>query len=197
MSTPQHDLGMSVQSIFRSWLESVAVDSRPRALAGMLVQSSFDDMLRDESLRRSDYGAVWRQWLQLKQELTEQEQSALWEARWKVLGPLFDESVNAVGALRADQARKDLALAQPAEMLELRKKVQNSEAPRLVNRAYLAALVTIVVLVGLAIWRGWSEKPEVKVEFNVGEIIAGVLVGAGAMTAGAAYALRRPERREQ
>ncbi len=188
----------SLQSIMRSWLESVALDNRPRALADMLLDDDFDEMLRREQWRRNDYGVVLRQWLAVKKQLSAEELASLWQARWTILGPLFDQSVDDLAKHRVDQARKQFELAQPAEIRELRNKAQSdSEARRLVNRAYLVALVTVLVLVGLAVWSGWSQKPEVTVDFNVGEIIGGVLVGAGAMTAGAAYALRSTGRREQ
>jgi hypothetical protein len=169
----------------------------------MLMDDDFDKMLRREEWRHSDYGEVWRQWLAVKRGLSEEELATLWQARWSILGPLFDESVDALVAHLGDQAQKQFELAQPAEIRELRLKVRTleidgaSQARRLINRAYLVALVAILVLVGLAVWSGWSKVPEVTVDFNVGEIIGGVLVGVGAMTAGAAYALRSTGRREQ
>ncbi len=187
----------ALQAIMRSWLESVEIDKRPKALADMLLEESFEDILKSDRWRPNDFGQIWREWRTVEDELSAAERSALWDARWRILAPLFDESLSELVEQNVKKARKEFALAQPAEVRELREKAKASEGRRLVNQVYLLALGTILALVGLAVWRGWSEKPEVTVEFNVGEIIAGVLVGTGAMTAGAAYALRQTERREQ
>ena len=48
------------------------------------------------------------------------------------------------------------------------------------------AIVSTVLLVRY----GWVTKPQVSIEYNGGEIIGGLLVGAGALAAGVAYALR-------
>lgn len=197
-------LEASLQSIVRSYLESVALDKRSRALADMLIAADFDEMLHSKREWRSDdFGEVWRQWLAVKRGLSEEQLTSLWRDRWSVLGPLFDESIDAVVTHHVDQARKNFELAQPAEIQELRLKLQRHETSRgsqnrrLINRAYVVALVAIVVLVGIAVRKGWSQSPEVTVDFNVGEIIGGILVGAGAMTAGAAYALKGTGPREE
>ncbi len=48
----------------------------------------------------------------------------------------------------------------------------------------------VVGITVLLVWQGWASQPEVSIQFNVGEIIGGVLAGAGVATAGIAYALR-------
>ena len=190
-------LEASLQSIVRSWLDSVAVDSRPQALAEGLTDTDFDEMLRrNRDWRPDDYGEVWRQWRDAKNGLSEEELASLWKARWRILGPLFDECIGVLRMQHAAQAQRKFELNQPAEIRALRSKVQKLESSsgvqnrQFVNLAYLVVLTAIVGIVGLAVWSGWSQVPEVTVEFNVGEIIGGVLVGAGAITAGAAYALR-------
>jgi len=56
--------------------------------------------------------------------------------------------------------------------------------------AYVGALCFVVLVTGLLVWLGWAQSPEVSIEYNVGEIIGGVLVGVGAAAAGTAYAFR-------
>ena len=52
---------------------------------------------------------------------------------------------------------------------------------------YILILCFVVIFTGLLVWRGWAEIPEVSIQFNVGEIIGGVLVGLGAVLAATAY----------
>lgn len=61
---------------------------------------------------------------------------------------------------------------------------------RLLNWMYLVVLSATVIVVGVLVWYGITQKPNVSIEFNVGEIIAGLLAGTGALVAGGAYALK-------
>jgi hypothetical protein len=56
---------------------------------------------------------------------------------------------------------------------------------------YFAPLILVVVFTWLLVQHGWAEKPDVSIEFNVGEIVGGSLVGVGALIAGVAYAFGR------
>jgi hypothetical protein len=38
--------------------------------------------------------------------------------------------------------------------------------------------------------KGWTKKPEITIDYNVGEIIGGILAGGGIAVAGAAYAVK-------
>lgn len=148
------------------------------------VDHSFDDRI-DEGKRR---------WAALRKELSEAEIRSLDGSLEDLLQPLYARSLAEVVASRVQEARKEMILAQPAETQALRRKAEAMSTKRSVlqklNLAYLGAVVLIVGLVGLAIWRGWAQKAEVHVDFNVGEIIGGVLVGVGAAAAGTAYAIR-------
>jgi len=59
------------------------------------------------------------------------------------------------------------------------------------------ALVVALLLTGYCVWKGWAQKPEVSIQYNVGEIVGGLLVGLGAVIAALSYASKRrnpPER---
>lgn len=56
---------------------------------------------------------------------------------------------------------------------------------------YASLIVTIGVLTAVIVWFGWAQKPEITIQYDVGTIIGGILVGAGATIAGTAYALSR------
>ena len=62
--------------------------------------------------------------------------------------------------------------------------------PKAVNFAYVFVLAIIIVITGFFVMKGWAEKPEISIQYNVGEIIGGILIGLGAAVAGIAYALR-------
>jgi hypothetical protein len=55
---------------------------------------------------------------------------------------------------------------------------------------YLLVLLLVVAATGSLVFYGWAEKPEVSIDYNVGEIIGGLLVGVGALVASTAYAVR-------
>lgn len=55
---------------------------------------------------------------------------------------------------------------------------------------YAAALIVIIVITMLLFGTGRVTATEVTIEYNVGEIIGGLLAGAGAAAAGAAYAVK-------
>jgi hypothetical protein len=55
---------------------------------------------------------------------------------------------------------------------------------------YIVILVIVVAGTAALVVYGWAEKPEVSIEYNVGEIIGGLFAGIGALIAAVAYALR-------
>ena len=62
---------------------------------------------------------------------------------------------------------------------------------------YILPLIAVIVFVGILVYKGWAEKPAVSIDFNVGEIIGGSLLGLGALIAGLTYAYRRTVRRDE
>jgi hypothetical protein len=55
---------------------------------------------------------------------------------------------------------------------------------------YLFLLVLVIAFTALLVVKGFAQKPQVEIEFNVGELIGGFLAGAGAAAAGGAYAYK-------
>lgn len=55
--------------------------------------------------------------------------------------------------------------------------------------AYLVVFLFVASFTGYLVRLGWVQTPEVSIQYNVGEIIGAILVGAGAAAAGIAFAL--------
>lgn len=70
------------------------------------------------------------------------------------------------------------------------RKPEETGSPVAAGLIYVIVFVLAVVSTGLLVRYGWVTKPQVSIQYNVGEIIGGLLVGAGALAAGVAYALR-------
>ena len=81
---------------------------------------------------------------------------------------------------------------------EYRKEIENldkrSRPVIAVSWVYIGIFIFMIAITAILVWRGWVKSPEVSIQFNVGEIIGGILVGVGAATAGIAYAFRRLRR---
>jgi hypothetical protein len=52
---------------------------------------------------------------------------------------------------------------------------------------FIVLLALAIGATALLVAHGWADKPTVSIEYNVGEIIGGVLVGIGALIAALAY----------
>jgi len=59
-----------------------------------------------------------------------------------------------------------------------------TEEPRTLN---FIVVGLVVPLTAFLVIRGWAETPTVSIEFNVGEVISGILVGTAALLASASY----------
>jgi hypothetical protein len=59
---------------------------------------------------------------------------------------------------------------------------------------YAAFLLLAVAVTGYLVYRGHAQNPEVAINYNVGEIIGGLLAGGGIAVAGVAYAIRSDQR---
>lgn len=55
---------------------------------------------------------------------------------------------------------------------------------------YLVILLILVGITILIVCKGWAEDISVSIEYNIGEIIAGILGGTGIAVAGVAYAYK-------
>jgi hypothetical protein len=59
-----------------------------------------------------------------------------------------------------------------------------------VSWAYLAVFIIMVAVTAFLFWLGWGKEVKASINYNVGEIIGGLLAGTGAAVAGTAYALK-------
>jgi hypothetical protein len=79
-----------------------------------------------------------------------------------------------------------------ADVKKLKSEVEvlkkRTQLPKTVNWAYVGVFAFLILITALLFWRGWAEKAQVSIDYNIGEIIAGILVGVGAVTAGVTYA---------
>ena len=79
-----------------------------------------------------------------------------------------------------------------AKVSELESKLLTKKQKGVMEKIlYSVPLFIVILFVGFLVYRGWAEKPTVSIDFNVGEIIGGSLIGIGALIAGVAYAFRR------
>ena len=61
---------------------------------------------------------------------------------------------------------------------------------------WVLLLAAVVGFVSYLVLSNWANKPDVSIDFNVGEIIGGLLGGIGVLVAGVAYATTRSDRSE-
>ncbi|MCG3158138.1 MAG: hypothetical protein DKINENOH_04779 [bacterium] len=67
------------------------------------------------------------------------------------------------------------------------KKLEKKERPLQKHWIYLVLFGIIVVFTGFLVARGWAEKPSVSIDYNVGEIIGGLLLGVAALIGAVTY----------
>lgn len=128
----------------------------------------------------------------------------------ELLVPLLEEEIEAVASAARANAEKLVAEAvarcqedadkriaqleqEAARCRERCEALERSQHPAVrfrLNWLYLVLLLIVVAFVGCVVWLGWADRPEVSIDFNVGEIIGGILAGAGALLAGGAYAAK-------
>lgn len=102
----------------------------------------------------------------------------------------FDEFTARISQLEKqlkDSAAANHALASRLEQFQVRAKLRKATERAL----YVLPLTLAVLLVAWLVARGYANTPDVAIDFNVGEIIGGLLGGVGALVAGIAYAVRR------
>lgn len=87
-----------------------------------------------------------------------------------------------------EELRAQLEFGKPSKDVTLWNRLNSR-----VNLPYLVILCLAVVLVGGLVVLGFTAKMAVNVDFNVGELIGGLLVGTGAAAAGISYATRNHE----
>jgi len=116
-----------------------------------------------------------------------------------LLGRAKQEIESRVAAEATRQTPTVDALKEEVDRLrdQLTSRTQVPKQPRTLRSAvaslaplYAAALVVIIAITILLFATGEVTGTEVTIEYNVGEIIGGLLAGAGAAAAGAAYAVK-------
>ena len=55
---------------------------------------------------------------------------------------------------------------------------------------YFMVFVVLVMVLAPLVWLGYADKPTINVEFNIGEIIGGLLIGVSAVTASVTYTMK-------
>lgn len=91
---------------------------------------------------------------------------------------------------KSDYLEKKWRLLKKLSVAKKKIKLRTKERHAMLNWFYVAIFLLISVLVGYIVSLGWVEKPSVIIEFNVGEIVGGILAGAGVLLAGGAYAAK-------
>lgn len=78
------------------------------------------------------------------------------------------------------------------DIKELRDKLESLQREKTHDKLWYAIpLLFAVAVTAILVIYGWAQKPTVSIQYNVGEIIGGVLAGVGALVAGVTYAIRR------
>ncbi len=88
-----------------------------------------------------------------------------------------------------DSKIQELYLKNEQKHLEIQKKLAKIKpSKKKIEWIYLAFLfIVFIPLTGFLVYKGWADKPEVTIDFSIGEIIGGILIGGGAIIAGTAY----------
>ena len=131
--------------------------------------------------------------------LSQQETTAMLKAMEQKAE--IEEQRNAVPRLEAelDQLTKSLTGCQSqietlnGNVSELECKLKAKETKKALEWAcYLVPLLFAIAFTAYLVHRGGAQTPTVAINYNVGEMIGGLLAGTGALVAGVAYASRRP-----
>jgi hypothetical protein len=101
-----------------------------------------------------------------------------------------ERNIESIPMLRQEIVKLEAMLKEHREHLD--DVVRQHKRRKATEKAfYFVPLAVAVLFVAFLIWRGYAAQPTVSIDFNVGEIIGGLLAGVGALAAGIAYAIRR------
>jgi len=109
-------------------------------------------------------------------DLTDEEKKYINDQKQKILFPLFLEVFDEI----AENSKGLLEKIYYNCRFWLKEKQ--------INWPYVVVFFAVSFLVFYIVYAGWAEKPSINIEFNIGEIIGGILAGAGVFIAGKAYA---------
>jgi hypothetical protein len=144
-------------------------------------------------------------------QVSDEERGYINSKKNAVLYPMLKSSIDEIIAASIDSETKSIRKQNRSwarkwqllkKMSSVRHKIKSAIGKKKLaaNWLYVAIFGLISAVVGYIVYLGWAEKPTVNIEFNVGEIIGGILAGAGVLLAGGAYAaktLREISDREQ
>lgn len=118
-------------------------------------------------------------------DLSKEDKSYIIKKKQDILIPLLFSSID------------ELALTQKKSISE---KIYDNCRFWVVNKSvnwlYVIIFSLITLLLFYIVYLGWAEKPSINIELNVGEIIGGILAGAGVFLAGKAYAQKKIQRQD-
>ena len=124
------------------------------------------------------------------EELSGSEKKSLFQNKGKILANVLSNKITEWLSQENKNGRKQFALEHSIskhEELGIKKKNSNTRNVAIASIKILAGIF-VLLTVCAAILMGVTNKPEVSIEINLGEILAGLFGGIGAATAGLAYA---------
>jgi hypothetical protein len=74
---------------------------------------------------------------------------------------------------------------------------KKTEEKNKLNTLYLLVIFVFIVVLAPLVWLGYASKPTINVEFNIGEIIGGLLIGVSAVSASFTYARKNTVKNER
>jgi hypothetical protein len=122
----------------------------------------------------------------LKERLKDLESRIKNDVETQLLGPKFELLEITQKVSRIDESFAGMLARVGA--LEQRMIILNKRTtPARMNWIYFVTLLSIVIFVAALVGRGWAQTPAVSIDFNVGDIIGGILVGVAALFAASSY----------
>lgn len=109
--------------------------------------------------------------------LTQEEKFFIDKNKQKILFPILIKTLDDL----LTQGKKSFSEKISDELNYLSKKTH-------ISWLYLFIFFIFTFLIFYIAYIGWAQKPSINIEFNIGEIIGGLLAGAGVLLAGKAYA---------
>ena len=172
-------------------------DHKIEKLIGLALAKSFDEILA--KFKEYKYQITYREELLNKDEETKRK--LFIKTNKKIVGKLttkltsiaqYDQMPDIID-LR--NVLEEVILKQAnheGEISNLKSKIKTlprkRKSNKFINLLYLAILLVLIGFTVLIIYKGWAEQTTVSIEYNIGEIIAGLLAGTGVAIAGTAYA---------
>lgn len=187
----------------RSYTGVIDKEKQAKALVAMIgaghIKSLFE-FSKDTYSREKEYQSQLEKLLANRNQQTiESANNERQEIFQKVIRELIDrteDEAQSKGAAKdawklrkqIDDLKAELEFGKPASAVTFWDRLSSR-----VNLPYLVILSLVVVLVGGLVFIGMTATMTVSVDFSIGEIIGGLLVGTGVAAAGISYATRDAE----